>query len=64
MHIKPDNQPKKEEVIAKLDEVAARDFGEELTDKLSNNLLQGMATLMREPESQKGRAKKNQRNED
>jgi hypothetical protein len=59
MSIKPDNQPKKEEVITKLNEVAARDFGEELPDKLSNNLLKAMATLMRETESQKGRAKKN-----
>jgi hypothetical protein len=59
MSIKPDNQPKKEEVIAKLNEVAARDFGEELPDKLSNNLLKAMATLMRQTESQKGRAKKN-----
>ena len=64
MSIKPDNQPKKEEVIEKLIEVAARDFGEELTEELSNNLLQGMATLMRELESQKGRAKKKRRNED
>ena len=58
MSIKPDNQPKKEEVIAKLDEVAARDFGEELPDKLSNNLLQRYGDIDPRTRKSEGPSKK------
>jgi hypothetical protein len=51
MGLTPENQPTKEEVVAKIDEKWTG-------PKLSNNLRKVMATLVREPESQLGRAKK------
>jgi hypothetical protein len=51
MDITPDKQPKKDEVIAEIDKTWT---GKQLSRKLA----EVMATLIREPESQLGRAKK------
>ena len=49
--ISPSNQPKKEEVIAAIEATWTG-------TALSNNLVKVMATILREPESQLGRARK------
>ena len=55
MNITPDHQPKKEELIAVLKEKWTG------PDKLSENLVNSMATLLREPDSQRGSASRNKR---
>ena len=51
LDITPDHQPKKDEVMAEIREVWTG-------QPLSKNLLEAMATMLREPESQLGRARK------
>ncbi len=51
MGITPENQPKKEQVIATIEQTWTG-------SKLSKNIREMMATLVREPESQGGRGKK------
>jgi hypothetical protein len=58
LKVEPDNQLKKTTVEEELVRVAQR-FAKELgEDGLSKNLIGAMATLIRDPESKKGRAKK------
>jgi hypothetical protein len=52
LEITPSNQPKKEVVIEALREAWTR------SPELSDNKIESMATLLREPESELGRARK------